>query len=33
VHIDNAVTAGGRLFADGMQPIFAGKPTHNFTGA
>jgi hypothetical protein len=28
VHIDNAVTAGGRLFADGAQPIFASKPTH-----
>jgi len=28
VHIDNAATAGGRLFADGMQPIFAGAPTH-----
>ena len=28
VHIDNAVTAGGRLFADGAQPIFADKPTH-----
>ena len=28
VHIDNAVTAGGRLFADGAQPIFANKPTH-----
>jgi hypothetical protein len=28
VHIDDAVTAGGRLFADGAQPIFAGKPTH-----
>jgi hypothetical protein len=28
VHIDNAVTAGGRLFADGAQPIFATKPTH-----
>jgi hypothetical protein len=28
VHIDNAVTAGGRLFSDGAQPIFAGKPTH-----
>jgi hypothetical protein len=28
VHIDNAVTAGGRLFSDGMQPIFATKPTH-----
>jgi hypothetical protein len=27
VHIDNAVTAGGRLFADGAQPIFANKPT------
>ncbi len=28
VHIDNAATAGGRLFADGAQPIFAGAPTH-----
>ncbi len=28
VHIDNAVTAGGRLFADGAQPIFASAPTH-----
>jgi hypothetical protein len=28
VHIDNAVTAGGRLFSDGAQPIFASKPTH-----
>jgi hypothetical protein len=28
VHIDAAATAGGRLFADGMQPIFASKPTH-----
>jgi hypothetical protein len=28
VHIDNAVTAGGRLFADGAQPIFANTPTH-----
>lgn len=28
VHIDNAVTAGGRLFADGDQPIFKDKPTH-----
>jgi hypothetical protein len=28
VHIDNTVTAGGRLFADGDQPIFATKPTH-----
>ncbi len=28
VHIDNTVTAGGRLFADGDQPIFANKPTH-----
>lgn len=28
VHIDNTVTAGGRLFADGAQPIFASKPTH-----
>ena len=28
VHIDNTVTAGGRLFADGVQPIFASKPTH-----
>lgn len=28
VHIDSTVTAGGRLFADGAQPIFANKPTH-----
>jgi hypothetical protein len=28
VHIDNTVTAGGRLYADGNQPIFASKPTH-----
>ena len=28
VHIDNAVTAGGRLFADGAHPLFANKPTH-----
>ena len=28
VHIDNTVTAGGRLFADGAQPLFANKPTH-----
>jgi hypothetical protein len=28
VHIDNAATAGGRLFADGQQPIFASGPTH-----
>lgn len=28
VHIDGAVTAGGRLFADGAQPLFAPKPTH-----
>ncbi len=28
VHIDTAATAGGRLFADGAQPIFAGNPTH-----
>ncbi|HVU51102.1 MAG TPA: hypothetical protein VHL80_10475, partial [Polyangia bacterium] len=28
VHIDDAATAGGRLFADGAQPIFAGNPTH-----
>jgi hypothetical protein len=28
VHLDNAVTSGGRLFADGNQPIFSGKPTH-----
>jgi hypothetical protein len=28
VHIDNAATAGGRLFADGAPPIFAGSPTH-----
>ncbi len=28
VHIDNTVKAGGRLFADEAQPIFANKPTH-----
>jgi hypothetical protein len=28
VHIDATVTAGGRLFADGAQPIFATKPPH-----
>ncbi len=28
VHIDNTVTAGGRLFASGNRPIFAAKPTH-----
>jgi hypothetical protein len=28
VHIDATATAGGRLFADGAQPLFAGKPTH-----
>jgi hypothetical protein len=28
VHIDNTVTAGGRLFSDGAQPIFANTPTH-----
>jgi len=28
VHIDKSATAGGRLFADGMQPIFAGMPGH-----
>jgi hypothetical protein len=28
VHIDDTVTAGGRLFADGVQPIFTSKPTH-----
>ncbi len=28
VHIDNAATAGGRLFADGQKPIFANGPTH-----
>jgi hypothetical protein len=28
VHIDETVTAGGRLFADGAQPIFANTPTH-----
>jgi len=28
VHIDGAVTAGGRLFADGNQPLFAAKATH-----
>jgi len=30
VHLDNAVTSGGRLFADGNQRIFNGKPTHLF---
>ncbi len=28
VHIDNAATAGGRLYARGAQPIFATTPTH-----
>jgi hypothetical protein len=28
VHIDGAATAGGRLFSDGAQPIFANTPTH-----
>ncbi len=28
MHIDTKVTAGGRLFAEGAQPIFASKPTH-----
>jgi hypothetical protein len=28
VHIDTTVTAGGRLFADGAQPLFSSKPTH-----
>jgi hypothetical protein len=28
VHIDGEVTSGGRLFADGDRPVFAGKPTH-----
>ncbi len=28
VHIDDAVTAGGRLYASGAQPIFAKTPTH-----
>ena len=28
VHIDNAATAGGRLYARGAQPIFQGAPTH-----
>jgi len=28
VHIDDTVTAGGRLYADGAQPIFASTPTH-----
>ena len=28
VHVDNAATAGGRLFANGAQPIFTTKPTH-----
>jgi hypothetical protein len=28
VHIDNGATAGGRLFSDGAQPIFATMPTH-----
>jgi hypothetical protein len=28
VHIDDGVTAGGRLHTTGGQPIFSGKPTH-----
>jgi len=29
VHLENTVASGGgRLFADGAQPIFASKPTH-----
>jgi hypothetical protein len=28
VHIDQTVTAGGRLFSDGAQPLFAGAPKH-----
>ena len=28
VHVDNAATAGGRLFANGAQPLFTTKPTH-----
>lgn len=28
VHIDGAVEAGGRLFANGDEPIFSTKPTH-----
>ena len=28
VHIDQGKTSGGRLLADGDQPIFAGTPTH-----
>ncbi len=28
VHIDPTVTAGGRLFANGSEPIFTGSPTH-----
>ena len=28
VHIDQGKTAGGRLLADGVQPILAGTPTH-----
>lgn len=28
IHVDTNQTAGGRLFADGMQPLFQGNPTH-----
>lgn len=28
MRIESDVTAGGRLFADGDQPLFAGHPTH-----
>jgi hypothetical protein len=28
VHIDSSITAGGRLLADGAQPVFQTKPTH-----
>lgn len=28
VHVDDAKTAGGRLFAEGTQPIFEGAPKH-----
>ena len=28
MHIDSGATSGGRLFADGAEPIFADSPTH-----
>jgi hypothetical protein len=28
VHIDDTVNSGGRLFADGAEPLFANTPTH-----